>query len=53
VAPLAGTVHLATRTGDLVKADQVLATIHPAATGVKTDSTETATDAAAIQGEGA
>lgn len=53
VAPLAGTVHLATRTGDLVKADQVLATIHPAATGVKTDSTETATDEAAIQGEGA
>ncbi|MGX5715628.1 acetyl/propionyl/methylcrotonyl-CoA carboxylase subunit alpha [Arthrobacter sp. MAHUQ-56] len=29
VAPLAGTVHLNARTGDLVKADQVLATIHP------------------------
>lgn len=53
VAPLAGTVHLAARTGDLVKADQVLATIHPAATGANKDSTETATDAAAIQGEGA
>ncbi|NUS36354.1 MAG: biotin/lipoyl-binding protein, partial [Pseudarthrobacter sp.] len=29
IAPLAGTVHLGARTGDLVKADQVLATIHP------------------------
>ncbi|GAB5079498.1 acetyl/propionyl/methylcrotonyl-CoA carboxylase subunit alpha [Arthrobacter sp. AD-310] len=29
VAPLAGTVHLNTREGDLVKADQMLATIHP------------------------
>ncbi|MDQ0826550.1 acetyl-CoA/propionyl-CoA carboxylase biotin carboxyl carrier protein [Arthrobacter sp. B2I5] len=57
VAPLAGTVHLAARTGDLVKADQVLATIHPAAAGTKIPSTETATgtasDTAADQGEGA
>jgi acetyl-CoA/propionyl-CoA carboxylase biotin carboxyl carrier protein len=29
LAPLAGTVHLSARQGDLVKADQVLATIHP------------------------
>jgi acetyl-CoA/propionyl-CoA carboxylase biotin carboxyl carrier protein len=29
LAPLDGTVHLTTRPGDLVKADQVLATIHP------------------------
>jgi acetyl-CoA/propionyl-CoA carboxylase biotin carboxyl carrier protein len=57
VAPLAGTVHLTARTGDLVKADQVLATIHPAAAGTKIPSTETATgtasDTAADQGEGA
>jgi len=30
IAPLAGTVHLSAATGDLVKADQVLATVHPA-----------------------
>jgi acetyl-CoA/propionyl-CoA carboxylase, biotin carboxylase, biotin carboxyl carrier protein len=30
VAPLDGTVHLSISSGDLVKADQVLATIHPA-----------------------
>ncbi|MCA4133740.1 biotin carboxylase N-terminal domain-containing protein [Arthrobacter sp. M4] len=30
VAPIAGTVHIAVRTGDLVKADQVVATIHTA-----------------------
>ncbi len=30
VAPLDGTVHLSITSGDLVKADQVLATIHPA-----------------------
>ncbi|WP_407709327.1 acetyl/propionyl/methylcrotonyl-CoA carboxylase subunit alpha [Arthrobacter nitrophenolicus] len=29
VAPLAGTVHLTAQPGDLVKADQVLATVHP------------------------
>ncbi|MDQ0732746.1 acetyl-CoA/propionyl-CoA carboxylase biotin carboxyl carrier protein [Arthrobacter sp. B1I2] len=56
VAPLAGTVHLAASTGDLVKADQVVATIHPSATGTKTGSTKTAsteTDTTAPQGEGA
>jgi acetyl-CoA/propionyl-CoA carboxylase, biotin carboxylase, biotin carboxyl carrier protein len=42
VAPLAGTVHLSARTGDLVKADQVLATIHPEST-----------DTAVTDGEGA
>jgi acetyl-CoA/propionyl-CoA carboxylase biotin carboxyl carrier protein len=31
LAPLNGTVHLSIRPGDLVKADQVLATIHPEA----------------------
>jgi len=31
VASVAGTVHLTSKPGDLVKADQVLATIHPAA----------------------
>jgi acetyl-CoA/propionyl-CoA carboxylase biotin carboxyl carrier protein len=30
VAPLDGTVHISARPGDLVKADQVLATVHPA-----------------------
>ncbi|WJH25745.1 biotin carboxylase N-terminal domain-containing protein [Pseudarthrobacter defluvii] len=53
VAPQAGTVHLAARTGDLVKADQVLATVHPhpaAAEPASTDA-ETATDK--DQGEGA
>lgn len=29
LAPLAGTVHLTIRTGDLVKAEEVVATIHP------------------------
>jgi len=57
VAPLAGTVHLAARTGDLVKADQILATIHPHPTGAEPASTDTGTDADADtdtqQGEGA
>ncbi|MFP5312697.1 MAG: biotin/lipoyl-containing protein, partial [Actinomycetes bacterium] len=57
VAPLAGTLHLSAATGDLVKADQVLATIHPhpaAAEAASTDpETEAAADTAAIQGEGA
>jgi acetyl-CoA/propionyl-CoA carboxylase biotin carboxyl carrier protein len=50
LAPLAGTVHLTTRPGDLVKADQVLATIHPS-TG--DEDTNTATDKDASNGEGA
>ncbi|MGN7198945.1 acetyl/propionyl/methylcrotonyl-CoA carboxylase subunit alpha [Arthrobacter sp. SAFR-044] len=61
VAPLAGTVHLTARTGDLVKADQILATIHPHPTGTEPASTDTGTDAdantdtdaVAEQGEGA
>ncbi|MEV4990647.1 biotin carboxylase N-terminal domain-containing protein [Pseudarthrobacter sp. LMD1-1-1.1] len=55
VAPLAGTVHLAARTGDLVKADQILATIHPHPTGAEPASTDTDADADTDtqQGEGA
>ncbi|MEW1950185.1 biotin carboxylase N-terminal domain-containing protein [Pseudarthrobacter sp902506025] len=57
VAPLAGTVHLTARTGDLVKADQILATILPHPTGGDPASTDTGTDADADtdtqQGEGA
>ena len=54
VAPLAGTVHLTARTGDLVKADQVLATIHPDSTRDAGDTSRaTDTDSAAQQGEGA
>jgi acetyl-CoA/propionyl-CoA carboxylase, biotin carboxylase, biotin carboxyl carrier protein len=34
LAPLDGTVHLSIRPGDLVKADQVLATIHPNPTDI-------------------
>ncbi|MET4144664.1 acetyl-CoA/propionyl-CoA carboxylase biotin carboxyl carrier protein [Arthrobacter sp. UYCo732] len=37
VAEVAGTVHISVRTGDLVKADQMLATIHAAATDLLTD----------------
>jgi acetyl-CoA/propionyl-CoA carboxylase biotin carboxyl carrier protein len=54
VAPLAGTVHLTARTGDLVKADQVLATIHPDPTRDAVDTSQaTDTYSAAQQGEGA
>lgn len=53
VAPLAGTVHLTARTGDLVKADQILATIHPADAEPAHPDADTATGAAAEQGEGA
>lgn len=63
VAPLAGTVHLTARTGDLVKADQVLATIHPGPTPHAADAAHAVqakgaaqaadTDSAAQQGEGA
>ena len=50
LAPLDGTVHLSVRPGDLVKADQVLATVHPRTADTDTD---TATDAALLNGEGA
>jgi acetyl-CoA/propionyl-CoA carboxylase, biotin carboxylase, biotin carboxyl carrier protein len=50
LAPLAGTVHLSIRPGDLVKADQVLATIHPSI-GAGTAGADTNTDAS--NGEGA
>ncbi len=53
VAPLAGTVHLTTRTGDLVKADQVLATVHPHLTETEPGATDTETAADEDQGEGA
>ncbi|MDQ0120271.1 acetyl-CoA/propionyl-CoA carboxylase biotin carboxyl carrier protein [Pseudarthrobacter defluvii] len=45
VAPLAGTVHLTARSGDIVKADQILATIHPHPTGAEPASKDTGTDA--------
>jgi len=53
VAPLAGTVHLTARTGDLVKADQILATIHPADAEPAHTDADTVTGEAAEQGEGA
>ena len=40
VAPLDGTVHISAGTGDLVKADQVLATIHPAEPSKAEDTVE-------------
>jgi acetyl-CoA/propionyl-CoA carboxylase biotin carboxyl carrier protein len=46
VAPSDGTVHLSASPGDLVKADQVLATVHPAAPSAVDDSTAGDTDAA-------
>ncbi|MHC6591206.1 acetyl/propionyl/methylcrotonyl-CoA carboxylase subunit alpha [Arthrobacter sp. C152] len=52
VAPLAGTVHLNARTGDLVKADQVLATIHPQPPGT-TASAEAHPGTQDTEGEGA
>ncbi|MFX1819788.1 biotin carboxylase N-terminal domain-containing protein [Pseudarthrobacter sp. CC4] len=50
LAPLDGTVHLSVRPGDLVKADQVLATVHPRTADTDTD---TATDTDVLNGEGA
>lgn len=50
LAPLDGTVHLSVRPGDLVKADQVLATVHPRTADTDTD---TATDTDLLNGEGA
>lgn len=40
VAPLDGTVHISAGAGDLVKADQVLATIHPAEPSKAEDTVE-------------
>jgi acetyl-CoA/propionyl-CoA carboxylase biotin carboxyl carrier protein len=56
VAPLDGTVHLSARPGDLVKADQVLATIHPHAAAASENTrgdtgAKTGTDT--LKGEGA
>jgi acetyl-CoA/propionyl-CoA carboxylase biotin carboxyl carrier protein len=56
LAPLDGTVHLSARPGDLVKANQVLATIHPhPGDGSSTNpaGTDATPDTDAIQGEGA
>lgn len=50
LAPLDGTVHLSVRPGDLVKADQVLATVHPRSAGAEA-GTDTDTDV--FNGEGA
>ncbi|MDQ0691789.1 biotin carboxylase N-terminal domain-containing protein [Arthrobacter sp. W4I7] len=50
LAPLDGTVHLSTRPGDLVKADQVLATIHPHPAA---DSSTNPADTIATPGKGA
>ena len=50
LAPLDGTVHLNTRPGDLVKADQVLATIHPHPAA---DSSTNPKDTVATPGKGA
>jgi acetyl-CoA/propionyl-CoA carboxylase biotin carboxyl carrier protein len=50
LAPLDGTVHLSTRPGDLVKADQVLATIHPHPAA---DGSTNPTDTVATPGKGA
>jgi acetyl-CoA/propionyl-CoA carboxylase biotin carboxyl carrier protein len=52
LAPLDGTVHLSTRPGDLVKADQVLATIHPHRAAGSTSHTDAIPDTDAT-GEGA
>jgi acetyl-CoA/propionyl-CoA carboxylase, biotin carboxylase, biotin carboxyl carrier protein len=49
VAPSDGTVHLSASPGDLVKADQVLATVHPADPSAMDDSTEDAADDAAAE----
>ena len=56
VAPLDGTVHLSARPGDLVKADQVLATVHPRTTAASENTggdtgADTSTDT--LNGEGA
>ncbi|MGP4032398.1 acetyl/propionyl/methylcrotonyl-CoA carboxylase subunit alpha [Pseudarthrobacter sp. 1C304] len=44
VAPLDGTVHISAASGDLVKADQVLATIHPAHSGAAASPQNAAED---------
>ncbi|WP_455833902.1 ATP-binding protein [Pseudarthrobacter siccitolerans] len=52
LAPLDGTVHLSARPGDLVKADQVLATIHPHPAASSTNPIDAIKDTDAT-GEGA
>jgi acetyl-CoA/propionyl-CoA carboxylase, biotin carboxylase, biotin carboxyl carrier protein len=50
VAPLDGTVHISVGSGDLVKVDQVVATVHPAATAAPpaADAAEDAVEEAVI-----
>jgi acetyl-CoA/propionyl-CoA carboxylase biotin carboxyl carrier protein len=48
VAPLEGTVHISAASGDLVKADQVLATVHPAAPPSASDAAEDAVEESVI-----
>ncbi|WLQ05371.1 acetyl/propionyl/methylcrotonyl-CoA carboxylase subunit alpha [Arthrobacter oryzae] len=48
VAPLEGTVHISSASGDLVKADQVLATVHPAAPPSASDAAEDAVEESVI-----
>jgi acetyl-CoA/propionyl-CoA carboxylase biotin carboxyl carrier protein len=50
VAPLDGTVHISAGTGDLVKADQVLATVHPAHTGEPSKAEDTIEEAVIAMG---
>jgi acetyl-CoA/propionyl-CoA carboxylase biotin carboxyl carrier protein len=48
VAPLDGTVHISARSGDLVKADQVLATVHPAELPTAENAAEDAVEESVI-----
>ena len=50
VAPLDGTVQLSAGTGDLVKADQVLATVHPAAPSEPSPAEDTIEEAVIAMG---
>ena len=50
VAPLDGTVHISIATGDLVRADQVLATIHPAAPAEPSKAEDTIEEAVIAMG---
>jgi acetyl-CoA/propionyl-CoA carboxylase, biotin carboxylase, biotin carboxyl carrier protein len=48
VAPLDGTVHISVGSGDLVKADQILATIHPTAHPPESSRSEDTVEEAVI-----
>ncbi len=53
VAEVAGTVHISVRAGQPVKADQVLATIHPSTTDSPADSLQDSYKESNNTGEGA